>query len=583
MSKRYVLVKADGEGPKPCAFFVSAAGCRNGAGCKFLHGDEPTAGRLAAKSTPAVPATKVAAVGAEQRRSLPPPAAPITSVAKDEEEKKKKKKEKRKAKKEKVAAEAVAASPSPAPSPPVAAAPVVVALPPPASPSPLAPTSIPAVAAAAAVPASVLTAAEQVLSPTQAKKQAFREKAARKAAAAAARGAAAGVASPVGATPTAAAAAAPALAVPSSSAAPVPAAPDLAVVIAPTAAVGTAVPVAAKKKKKRKNKKGAAAEAAAAAAVGAPGPPSTVPQTATAVPSGTSGVRPGPPPPVFHPMPPMSTPAVGNVTPAVPAQDRSSKKVCSFYNKKKGCQIGALCPFLHAGVEGGGFGGTRGHARPLTATAMAEPVPLSGPTATTPAMNSMPASSTPFVQEQIRLHQQAASTNGVAAASSMNAVATSQPLALGETVLYSPGAAPPTVHVHAVPPVSPPLSSTAVAVTSDVDGARKTRKRGRSEPVALDASYASSVAGAGAGGLLDGLPVSPFVMSGVSSAATTAAPVGISHAKADPWQVSEGCSASQGSGTHLIFFRCVLPEETLVLDVDGLRTGLMFGDGGPCF
>ncbi|CAM9997234.1 unnamed protein product, partial [Ascophyllum nodosum] len=34
MSKRYLLVKAEGEGPKTCAFFSSEAGCRNGANCK---------------------------------------------------------------------------------------------------------------------------------------------------------------------------------------------------------------------------------------------------------------------------------------------------------------------------------------------------------------------------------------------------------------------------------------------------------------------------------------------------------------------------------------------------------------------
>ena len=41
--RKYLLfTKADGraDAQKPCAFFISAAGCRNGAGCQFSHGDD---------------------------------------------------------------------------------------------------------------------------------------------------------------------------------------------------------------------------------------------------------------------------------------------------------------------------------------------------------------------------------------------------------------------------------------------------------------------------------------------------------------------------------------------------------------
>ncbi|CAM9993443.1 unnamed protein product [Heterosigma akashiwo] len=52
--KKYTLFKSDGaEGPKPCAFYSTPAGCRNGAKCSFQHGYAPTkAGEKAAK-TPA--------------------------------------------------------------------------------------------------------------------------------------------------------------------------------------------------------------------------------------------------------------------------------------------------------------------------------------------------------------------------------------------------------------------------------------------------------------------------------------------------------------------------------------------------
>jgi hypothetical protein len=41
--RKYLLfTKSDGrpDAQKPCAFFISAAGCRNGANCQFSHGDD---------------------------------------------------------------------------------------------------------------------------------------------------------------------------------------------------------------------------------------------------------------------------------------------------------------------------------------------------------------------------------------------------------------------------------------------------------------------------------------------------------------------------------------------------------------
>ena len=51
--KKYTLYKADGDedGPAPCAFFLSPAGCRNGDNCKFAH-ILPDDGKSKAKATP---------------------------------------------------------------------------------------------------------------------------------------------------------------------------------------------------------------------------------------------------------------------------------------------------------------------------------------------------------------------------------------------------------------------------------------------------------------------------------------------------------------------------------------------------
>lgn len=210
----------------------------------------------------------------------------------------------------------------------------------------------------------------------------------------------------------------------------------------------------------------------------------------------------GPPPPVFHPMPPMSTPQPA-AKPAKPAT-----RVCSFFNKKKGCQTGALCPFLHQGVEGGGFGGTRGRAKTPPA-----PVVVAAPVAPSPVAAVAP--STPAAPKAKKPKSTPPPAAGLAA------VAPAPPV---------PATTP------ALPFAAPPPSPAAAAAVSESPSSRRTRKRGRSEtPVATG------------GGLLDGLPISPFVAPGAAAAAAAskeepvvaAVPAGIPHPKADVWQVRE--------------------------------------------
>ena len=111
--KRYILFsKEDGrpDSEKPCAFFASAAGCRNGAKCKFLHG------------VPEVKATKRA--------------ESVNAVREDEPKEKKAKKEKKEKKPEPIQAPAPvpvyrqpATIVAPAPAPKVAAAPKAIPVP----------------------------------------------------------------------------------------------------------------------------------------------------------------------------------------------------------------------------------------------------------------------------------------------------------------------------------------------------------------------------------------------------------------------------------------------------------------------
>lgn len=57
--RKYILFKSDDGSKKPCAFFVSAEGCKNGAACKFSH--EIQAAQPAASFVPPAPIASAAA------------------------------------------------------------------------------------------------------------------------------------------------------------------------------------------------------------------------------------------------------------------------------------------------------------------------------------------------------------------------------------------------------------------------------------------------------------------------------------------------------------------------------------------
>ncbi|CAM9921609.1 unnamed protein product [Ectocarpus sp. 6 AP-2014] len=568
MANRYVLVRSDGDGPKPCAFYASAAGCRNAASCKFLHGDQPTAGSLSAKSQPP-PAAKAKPAAAAVTTPTPTPAASMTppsanghSATVEEAERAAKKKVKKKAKKEREAREAAAAAaaattPAPAPAPvanghsaaaedaegtakkkakkkakkereaaAAAAATTPAAAPAPApAPAPVAPPAAPT-PTPPGTPVPVAVAAGQTLSTTKAKKQAFREKAARKAEAAAALATAnANAANAAAAAASAAALAAVARAAnpsPPLALAPTPLAPAVAPgPAAPTPVAAAAAPSApalpVSKKKKRKNKK-KAAPAAAPRAVPAPTPASPAP-AATPAPAGAVA---GLPPRVFRQMPKMSTPAA----PPLPATtSRPTTRVCSFFNKKKGCEVGALCPYLHQGVERGGFGGTRGHAKPPTATVPPAAVvpPPASPVAVAAAGGAAAAAAP-------KSKKRKPASSPVAPAVDVAAIAA--PAAAVMPMLPFAPPPPPTAAVQAVPP----LTAVDGGVASESPSSRRKRKRGRSE------TPAAAAAAAGAG-IFDGLPISPFVAAAdkdkeekPAAVAAVVAPASIPHPKADVWQ-----------------------------------------------
>jgi hypothetical protein len=49
--RKYLLFNKSDDRPnseKPCAFFITPEGCRNGANCMFSHGDIPTKGTISA-------------------------------------------------------------------------------------------------------------------------------------------------------------------------------------------------------------------------------------------------------------------------------------------------------------------------------------------------------------------------------------------------------------------------------------------------------------------------------------------------------------------------------------------------------
>ena len=88
-TKKYTLHSASGSdgGPKPCAFFASPDGCRNGDKCKFYHGNVPS-------QTKCTPAAKIpesdSSVSSESDEEMAPPPPPPPVVEKKQPQKKKK-------------------------------------------------------------------------------------------------------------------------------------------------------------------------------------------------------------------------------------------------------------------------------------------------------------------------------------------------------------------------------------------------------------------------------------------------------------------------------------------------------------
>lgn len=685
-NKRYVLLKNEGEGPKTCAFFNSAAGCRNGAGCKFLHGSVPTAGSAspslnqgaAAPPAPAVPQQVAQATLEHSNGSV----LEGNSSASAPEKKKARKKARREAE-----VPLPSATIGDGTATTIAPVPVVVT----PSPAPV-PAPSAALPASSAPPAIDSSAQEEVLSHTQAKKKALREKALRRAAAAAARAEAEAArqaslvapGDPVKLTAPATTAASPAAfpaavaAASGSTTAPVAAtqapvalkskkrrkrektaeaaangatmlANGSAVTVAPLSSavapvapssvsmpppVASAAPAAAalagtaappsivlpvmpptslvagqqqpasdvgaqpgKKMKKRKNKKSKAAVAAAAAeaaasvaATGVVGAPATALSTAVyqtqsvggnvTMTAGTAAT---------------AAPALSTVPTTVISTAEPTKKVCAFFNKKKGCRSGGLCPFLHQGVERGGFGGTRGHvakppsspAQPMTSTSELAPAPTPVPTSPGAALVASEVAVETGTAARPRkrclffdkppgctsgaacpfLHSDTAALapGGVPPAVSpvaptiqsvqqqqllMPSVA--NPVAKQASVVVAPAAvAAPTIAATHAPQQTPEtLRPLSASLPHGADVARATRKRGRSKTPGNSKRSDENEGGSGTSRLLAGLPVSPFVqpkpaMGGktktVKDAAVAApmpmAPVGIPHPRADPWQV----------------------------------------------
>lgn len=98
-TKKYTLYSASGndDGPRPCAFFASPAGCRNGDKCKFSHGNVPS-------QTPTSAADKIpesdSSVSSESDEEMAPP-PPVVEKKKPQKKKKDPQPPQPKAKKEK--------------------------------------------------------------------------------------------------------------------------------------------------------------------------------------------------------------------------------------------------------------------------------------------------------------------------------------------------------------------------------------------------------------------------------------------------------------------------------------------------
>ena len=443
MSKRYLLVKAEGEGPKTCAFFSSEAGCRNGANCKFLHGNQSTAGSAAASR-----ATKPAdVVTTSKEPSQPPPGPSVaeggTTEAEDERlAKKKARKEARKAKeRSKVAAEHrlnITQTADGSVHCPTGAAPVLQ--------SPNGDRTVQTLAEAA--PSSVVIMSD-------------------------------------GATPDGAGSAA-----------------------TKVLSLAKAEILDQKKKRRKTNKDAMVAKAS-----------SSIPTTA--VPNGASAVALG-----------VGTNehATASTTWVVPQpkKTKKEKKKCSFFNKKKGCRSGALCPFLHEGVE---MGGSR------VASNVKPPLPEESPVEVKASRDAVTSTNgTPMAKPLLP-------TPGKPFVAVDHPAATPTP----RVSLPTSGALPSTPTAH---------DSTPTAHDSGVGSDRLTRKRGRSKTANAVQHLASPSASSG---LLDGLPVSPFVTAAASAKEqghgplggvglvdkAEAAPEGIPHVRADPWQVKRYCASSE--------------------------------------
>lgn len=567
MANRYVLLKNDGEGPKPCAFFLSSLGCRNGAECKFLHGDQPTAASTTAlqpKQPPEqTPQPKVEMSPAPQLipgEGHPTDSSSKTSAMTPPPTKKLRKKARRKQ-------ESVD--------------------------TPVATTAISTLASPQsqldgnALKPTVPTTADASLAVLGDKERASREKALRKAVAAAARAQAkaaeaakalAEAQAIAGVTGTSVAADAPkpgesAVAGSKSKASRTPAAnaPSEQMQSAETdgekvlngrgsaarkATTGdqmldTGAPVtdevsglesqvsSSKKKKKRKKKDILAADTTASPAGDANG---------TNTPAATPAAAPAAPP---------SSAATASAPPTSGGA-AAGKKICSYFNKKKGCKSGELCAFLHEKQHQG-----HGVANGSAATPPNKSKVAKSPRASS---NSAPAGQPSGVEPNGRGEEQAVKKRKTKSMSESVAPVADQPVAPVEARADS---GPSTSSAVALVPATPP---SRIPVSSPVEG---TRARDGDDRSKRKRSRSKGSNGSG-DGFLDGLPVSPFVQAPTkpspkavrqakdrppAKAAAPAAPPEIPHVKADPWEVSRDLvRPSAGCRRGLCCLTCLSPR-----------------------
>jgi hypothetical protein len=85
--RKYKLFNSNDERPsgeKPCAFFLSAAGCKNGTGCKFMHGPSGGGGEGEKKQKSPVPAA-APQIKVPQKAASRPPLSSESSDSSDED------------------------------------------------------------------------------------------------------------------------------------------------------------------------------------------------------------------------------------------------------------------------------------------------------------------------------------------------------------------------------------------------------------------------------------------------------------------------------------------------------------------